>query len=51
MQRIIIDTNVIVSALISKNGIPAKIVNELIFGDRVIVCTSDEIMKSFNNGC
>ena len=30
MQKIVIDTNVIVSALISK-GIPANIINELVF--------------------
>ena len=46
MQKVIIDTNVIVSALISK-GIPSKIINELVLNEKVQICTSDKIVEEY----
>ena len=46
MQRVIIDTNVIVSALISK-GIPSKIIYELVLDEKVKICISDEIFEEY----
>lgn len=48
MQKIIIDTNVLVSALISKDGIPGKIIYDLIFNERVNLCLSDEIIQEYD---
>ena len=42
MQKIILDTNIIVSALIS-NSIPTKILYELVLTQKVKTCLSDEI--------
>jgi len=51
MQKIVLDTNVIVASLIS-DGIPFKIINELVFGKKVKVCTSipvyEEYIEVFN---
>lgn len=46
MQKIILDTNVIVSALIS-SGIPSKIISELVLKDRVDIQISDEIFLEY----
>lgn len=46
MQKIVLDTNVIVSALISE-GIPFKIINELAFEKKVIICISDPIFEEY----
>jgi putative PIN family toxin of toxin-antitoxin system len=46
MQRIIIDTNVIVSALISRS-IPSMILSELVFLKKVEVCLSEEIFSEY----
>ncbi|MEQ8904354.1 putative toxin-antitoxin system toxin component, PIN family [Ekhidna sp.] len=46
MQKIIVDTNVIVSSLISK-GYPFKIINDLILNDLVEVQLSDEVFKEY----
>jgi len=43
MQKVILDTNVIVSALISK-GIPSLIIYDLVFGKMVSVCLSEAIL-------
>ena len=47
MQKIVIDTNVIVSVLISK-GIPANIINELVFEKKVILCISDAVLDEYS---
>lgn len=47
MQKIILDTNVIISALISSNGISGLIINNLVLEKRVQVCTSDEVTKEY----
>lgn len=44
MQKIILDTNVIVSSLIS-NTVPTLIVNEFVLNRKVLVCLSDEIFS------
>lgn len=46
MQKLILDTNVIVSALIS-NSIPTKILYELVLTKRVEVCLSEEIFAEY----
>ena len=46
MQRIIIDTNIIVSALIS-NSIPTKILYELVLTEKVTTCLSNEIFLEY----
>jgi len=49
MQKLIIDTNVIVSALISRNGIPAKIIDEVILENKVQICLSDSVYEEYVN--
>ena len=46
MQKIVIDTNVLVSALIVK-GFPSRIVNELILGEKVSLCLSKEVWEEY----
>ena len=46
MQNLILDTNVIVSALIS-NSIPTKILYELVLTQKVQTCLSDEIFAEY----
>ncbi len=46
MQRIVLDTNVLVSALISRSY-PAMIVEELVLEERVEICISDEVMEEY----
>ena len=46
MQKIILDTNVIVSSLIS-NTVPTLIVNEFVLNRKVLVCLSDEIFSEY----
>ncbi len=47
MQKLIIDTNVIVSALISRNGIPAKIIDNLVLDDKVNWCISNNVLQEY----
>ncbi|HEY5326512.1 MAG TPA: putative toxin-antitoxin system toxin component, PIN family [Mucilaginibacter sp.] len=46
MQKIVIDTNVIVSSIIQR-GFPYKIVNELFIEDKIQLCVSDELMAEY----
>lgn len=46
MTKLIIDTNVIVSALIS-SSIPTKIIYELVLAKKVETCLSDEIFREY----
>lgn len=46
MQKIVLDTNVVVASLIS-NGIPFKIINELAFANKVTVCISGPIFDEY----
>jgi len=46
MQKIVLDTNVLVSALIS-NGIPSQIITELVLPKRVLVCLSDSVLSEY----
>lgn len=46
MQKLILDTNVIVSALIS-NSIPTKILYELVLTQKVQTCLSTEIFDEY----
>lgn len=46
MQKIVIDTNVLVSALIQR-GYPFHIVNELFFDNKISLCISDELLEEY----
>jgi uncharacterized protein len=46
MQKIVIDTNVIVSSLIQKNY-PYLIVNDLFIEDKFHLCVSDELLTEY----
>lgn len=46
MQKLILDTNVIVSALIS-NSIPTKILYELVLTKKVKICLSEEVLAEY----
>jgi len=46
MQKVVIDTNVIVSALIQKS-FPYKIVNELFIEDKIKLCVSEALMREY----
>lgn len=46
MQKIILDTNVLVSALIQRNY-PYLILNELFIEGRVTLCISDELLSEY----
>ncbi len=46
MQKVVIDTNVIISALIQKSY-PYSIVNELFIDDKIEMCVSVELMTEY----
>ena len=46
MQKVVIDTNVIVSALIQR-GYPSRIINELFIENRIQLCVSDQLMAEY----
>lgn len=46
MQRVVIDTNVIISSLIQKSY-PYTIVNELFIDDKIEMCVSEELMAEY----
>jgi len=46
MQKIVIDTNVFVSALIQR-GYPFYIINELFFENKIKLCISDELLEEY----
>lgn len=46
MQKLIVDTNVVVSALIS-SSIPSKILYELVLAEKVELCLSDEVIMEY----
>ncbi len=46
MQKIVVDTNVIVSALIG-SGYPTQIIFDIVLGKTVIVCSSFEVFEEY----
>jgi len=46
MQKLILDTNVIVSALIS-SSIPSKILYQLVLTEKVEICLSEEVLSEY----
>jgi len=46
MQKLVIDTNVMVSSLIQR-GFPYKIVNELFIEGKVMLCVSEKLMAEY----
>ena len=47
MQKLVIDTNVFISYLISKNGFSYKIVDEIILNRRALHYVSNETLKEY----
>jgi uncharacterized protein len=48
MQKVVIDTNVIISSLIQKSY-PFAIVNELFVDDKIEMCISGELMEEYHD--
>jgi len=46
MQKVVIDTNVIVSSLIQRS-FPFKIINDLFIEDKIILCVSEALMMEY----
>jgi len=46
MQKVIIDTNVLVSAMIQRSY-PNFIINNLVFEDLIELCISEEIIEEY----
>ena len=46
MQKVVIDTNVLVSSLIQKS-FPYKIINELFIEEKITVCVSETLMQEY----
>jgi len=46
MQKVVIDTNVIISSLIQES-FPYKIVNEIFMENKIILCVSEALMKEY----
>ena len=46
MQRVIIDTNVVVSSLIQKSY-PHRIIYDLLLEDKIIICISSQLMAEY----
>jgi len=46
MQKIVVDTNVIVSSLIQRNY-PYFIISELFIEDKIQLCISEELMAQY----
>ena len=47
MQKVIIDTNVLVSSLIQKS-FPYKIINELFIEEKIALCVSEALMAEYH---
>jgi putative PIN family toxin of toxin-antitoxin system len=47
MQKVVIDTNVLVSSLIQKS-FPYKIINELFIEGKIILCVSESLMMEYH---
>jgi len=47
MQKVVIDTNVIISSLIQKS-FPYKIVNELFIENKITLCVSETLMREYH---
>jgi putative PIN family toxin of toxin-antitoxin system len=48
VQKIVLDTNVLISSIISE-GIPANIIKELVLENKVILCISDSVLHEYSN--
>jgi len=48
MHRVILDTNIIVSALIS-DGYPSLIIEEIIFAEKAILCISEKVFSEYTS--
>jgi putative PIN family toxin of toxin-antitoxin system len=48
MQKIVLDTNILVSAMLSINGNPARVVSMILDG-KLSVCYNSKILSEYNN--
>lgn len=46
-NRVVIDTNVFISAIIGKFGYSYKIMNELVLSGEIVICLSPQILKEY----
>ncbi len=46
-NRVVIDTNVFISAIIGKFGYPYKIINELVLTGEILICLSPQLLKEY----
>ncbi len=46
MQKVVIDTNVLVSSIIQR-GYPYLLINELFIEGKISLCTSDEVLQEY----
>jgi len=47
MQKIVIDTNLVISAFISPNGLPAKIIDYIVLSEEVLICYNADILAEY----
>jgi len=48
MHRLVLDTNVIVSACISEHAPPGKIVDHLFWEDKIAICLSADVLEEYS---
>ena len=46
-NRVVIDTNVFISAIIGQFGYPYKIINEIVFTGEIVMCLSPQLLKEY----
>jgi len=49
MQKIVIDTNIVVSSFISSKGIPAKIIALIALSEEFIICYNSDILVEYQD--
>ena len=47
MTRIVVDTNVVISAFISEHGSPAKVIDSITDNKNIQICYNDKILKEY----
>ncbi|MCL2311893.1 MAG: putative toxin-antitoxin system toxin component, PIN family [Firmicutes bacterium] len=47
MQKIVIDTNIVISAFISPNGLPAKIIEFIVLNEEMKICYNVDILDEY----
>ena len=49
MQKVVIDTNIVVSSFISPKGIPAKIIALIALTEEFIICYNEDILSEYQD--